>query len=353
MLKWMKNTSLATGVVVLGIMMSTVGHALPVNGLNSASDWARVEIVNAHENGLLTDKLQGNFKNNITREDFCELVVKLYEELSDKAAPVEDNSPFWDTNNRKVIAAYRLGIVNGTGKGRFSPNSTATREEVSVMLYRTLQAANKNINISANNQSRFSDHNVISDWAQEAVTALRALEVIDGIGGNQFYPKGTTSREQAIILVKRMFKGFSDDYVETDWDPGVLVSRGDERNNQIEQLKKLIPLEMGKPYQWGGTGPNSYDCSGLVYTLYGKLGISLPRVSAAQSTAGTYIPRKDLQYGDLVFFARDGKNVNHVGIYVGNGQFVHAPSTGDVVKTSSLVTGYYDRCYYTARRVIK
>ena len=92
MLKWMKNTSLATGVVVLGIMMSTVGHALPVNGLNSASDWARVEIVSAHENGLLTDKL-GNFKQHNQRR-LCELVVKLYEELSDKAAPVEDNSPF-------------------------------------------------------------------------------------------------------------------------------------------------------------------------------------------------------------------------------------------------------------------
>ena len=78
-------------------------------------------------------------------------------------------------------------------------------------------------------------------------------------------------QENGYHSVKRMFKGFSDDYVKRI-DPGVLVSRGDERNNQIEQLKKLIPLEMGKPYQWGGIGPNSYDCSGLVYTLYGKLG---------------------------------------------------------------------------------
>jgi len=72
-----------------------------------------------------------------------------------------------------------------------------------------------------------------------------------------------------------------------------------------------------------------------------------------QATAGTYVSREDLRYGDLVFFARDGKNINHVGIYVGNGEFVHAPQTGDVVKKSTLLSGYYNRCYYTARRVIQ
>jgi cell wall-associated NlpC family hydrolase len=72
-----------------------------------------------------------------------------------------------------------------------------------------------------------------------------------------------------------------------------------------------------------------------------------------QVTAGTYVTRENLQYGDLVFFARDGQNINHVGIYVGNGEFVHAPQTGDVVKKTTLETGYYDSCYFTARRVIQ
>ena len=63
--------------------------------------------------------------------------------------------------------------------------------------------------------------------------------------------------------------------------------------------------------------------------------------------------KDNLQYGDLVFFAADGKTVNHVGIYVGDGKFVHAPSTGDVVKTSSLSSAYYSRTSYTARRVIR
>jgi cell wall-associated NlpC family hydrolase len=79
----------------------------------------------------------------------------------------------------------------------------------------------------------------------------------------------------------------------------------------------------------------------------------LPRVSAAQATAGTYVKKSDLSYGDLVFFAADGKNVNHVGIYVGNDEFVHAPSSGKVVKISTLKSGYYTNTYYTARRVIQ
>ncbi|MDD2482116.1 MAG: C40 family peptidase, partial [Lutispora sp.] len=104
--------------------------------------------------------------------------------------------------------------------------------------------------------------------------------------------------------------------------------------------------------QWGGTGPDSYDCSGLVYSLYGKLGISLPRVAKSQAKVGTYVQKEDLEFGDLVFFARDGKNINHVGIYVGNGEFVHSPQTGDVVKNTTLMSGYYAKCYYTARRVL-
>ena len=118
------------------------------------------------------------------------------------------------------------------------------------------------------------------------------------------------------------------------------------------KLEKLIPEEMGKPYQWGGTGPDSYDCSGLVYSLYGKIGISLPRVASAQAKVGIYVSKEDLTYGDLVFFARDGANVSHVGIYVGNGEFVHAPQTGDVVKKTTIMSGYYERTYYTSRRVI-
>jgi len=103
---------------------------------------------------------------------------------------------------------------------------------------------------------------------------------------------------------------------------------------------------LGVPYVFGGATPAGFDCSGLVMYVYAQLGISLPHYAAAQYQMGVPVPRDDLQPGDLVFF--DG--LNHVGIYIGGNQFVHAPETGDVVKISSL-TGWYADNYVGARRI--
>jgi cell wall-associated NlpC family hydrolase len=102
---------------------------------------------------------------------------------------------------------------------------------------------------------------------------------------------------------------------------------------------------LGVPYVWGGSTPGGFDCSGLVLYVYGQLGVSLPHFAAAQYGFGTPVSRDELQPGDLVFF--DG--LNHVGIYIGGGEMVHAPHTGDVVKISPL-TDFGDG-YVGARRL--
>ncbi|GAA3578891.1 NlpC/P60 family protein [Amycolatopsis ultiminotia] len=95
--------------------------------------------------------------------------------------------------------------------------------------------------------------------------------------------------------------------------------------------------KLGSPYVWGATGPNQFDCSGLMKWAYEKAGISLPRSSSAQSTFGTAVQRSQLQPGDLVFYYSP---VSHVGMYLGNGKMVHAPTSGDVVKISPLQSQY-------------
>jgi cell wall-associated NlpC family hydrolase len=91
--------------------------------------------------------------------------------------------------------------------------------------------------------------------------------------------------------------------------------------------------KLGKPYVWGAAGPNSFDCSGLVQYAYKAAGINLPHSSAAQSQVGKAVSQSALKPGDLVFFY---SGPSHVGIYIGNGNVVHAPTTGDVVKVSPM-----------------
>ncbi|SDG54786.1 C40 family peptidase [Klenkia brasiliensis] len=96
--------------------------------------------------------------------------------------------------------------------------------------------------------------------------------------------------------------------------------------------------QRGDPYVWGAGGPGSFDCSGLTAYAYAAAGISLPHSSAAQARMGSPVSRADLQPGDLVYFYSP---VSHIGIYIGNGMMVHAPTSGDVVKVSSVdMSGY-------------
>jgi cell wall-associated NlpC family hydrolase len=108
---------------------------------------------------------------------------------------------------------------------------------------------------------------------------------------------------------------------------------------------------IGSPYRYGGAGPEAFDCSGLVNYVHRQLGVLTPRTAAQQYAGARSIPRADLQPGDLVFFRLSGGAVSHVGVYVGNGRFVHAPQSGERVREAGLDEEYFRNRYAGAGRL--
>ncbi len=136
--------------------------------------------------------------------------------------------------------------------------------------------------------------------------------------------------------------------VASNQEQNTNTSRGQEIVNYAKQY-------LGCKYVYGGSGPSTFDCSGFTMYVYQHFGISLSHSAIAQSKNGTYVSKQDLQLGDLVFFkdyeTMDG--IGHCGIYIGDGNFIHASSgTGYCVKISTLLSGSYYNRYETARRLI-
>ena len=107
-----------------------------------------------------------------------------------------------------------------------------------------------------------------------------------------------------------------------------------------ERIAEIVLNMVGTPYRFGGAGPRGFDCSGLVYFAYGNVGIPVPRTAAAQRRAARPIQPRAVQPGDLVFFDTRWQQ-GHVGIYVGDGRFVHAPSSGKRVTVARLDQGFF------------
>lgn len=175
------------------------------------------------------------------------------------------------------------------------------------------------------------------EWIEKDTIAQKQKEIADA--------KAAAARAEEIARQNAAAAGNS-----TQESSAVPATASAPASSKGQAIVNTAMKYLGVPYVWGGTSPSGFDCSGLVQYACRANGVSVARVAADQRNCGTYVSRENLQPGDLVFFAKGG-HIHHVGIYVGNGNMIHAPQTGDVVKISSINTEYRISQYAGAVRV--
>lgn len=200
-------------VVSLSAVLGTSALAADLSG------WAVSDYQQANEAGLVSySVVSNNLKDNITREEFCELVVNLYEKLTGEDMIEPEVSPFEDTNSMAVAQAYCYGMVSGTGENTFTPDRLVTREEMAKMLVSTLTASEVDFSLSdgydgAEIIDGFIDADQVSSWAKPAVITMLNYSLMSGVDEETLEPLGSTTREQAISSVNRSYTTFrSSDY---------------------------------------------------------------------------------------------------------------------------------------------
>jgi len=247
----------------------------------------------------------------------------------DTANRVQDQ----DTTVMKRVARYRAAVQK---HGR--ELKTASREQKQLVAERAAEQASIESQLSERKQMLSTIQGQIDQMMAAEARRQRILKA-------EAEARLRAQQEAAVQIVSSPVTVSNTDTSSTDSPPStdIVTSAPPSRYGGVVGIAMQY---LGVPYVYGGSSPSGFDCSGFTMYVYGQMGVSLPHYTVAQYGMGTPVGRDELQPGDLVFF--DG--LGHVGLYIGNNEFIHAPHTGDVVKISSI-TGWYASTYVGARRL--
>ncbi len=350
------------------------------------SDTSVDYIVKAYELGIVSGYPDGTFRpnNKLTRQEFFQII----ENFCNAAAylPEADGSYLSQFQDADDVASWareaaqvcvKCGYVTGVSDGTtltLVPEGYATRQEAMAMFLRAYKSLNEYYYYVKNAQVVVDDHNGIQggETGENTVVDNVAITGVDKhmmVTASTLNVRSSWSSSSQVLgtlsygadvtvtglcengWVRILFKGqtayVSGDYV-TDY-----TEVDHSASDDAVAVANLAMSFVGYSYVYGGASPSSgFDCSGLVYYCYGQYGYSLNRVADDQMDQdGVAVSYDNLQVGDLVFFG-SGTYANHVGIYIGNGNFVHAATPSSGVRVNSLNETYYANRYLGARRII-
>ena len=332
--------ALLAGAAILGILFTTVPAQAAPGAPGTSAQAAELVAERGHELEVVTEEF------NEARE------VMRAQRATAEAAAAQLTQATADLGvAQQRVRGIARAAYTGESMSSFRALMTSSSAEEFVGRIATLQSI-------AGHQSGILQEaavaNVAAAQAQATAeqAAVEAQAQFDGLAAKQ------AALQQEIAGYQAAFASLT----AQEQRAAVAAHHGDERASRAER-EPVVPLgpvvagsaaaqkavdtamaQRGKPYVWAAGGPGSYDCSGLTSYAYRAAGVSLPHSSRMQAQLGQPVSRDQLQPGDLVFFYDP---VSHVGIYIGNGQMVHAPTFGDVVKVSPLMSGYSG-----ARRVV-
>lgn len=196
---------------ILGSASAYTYERITLDEINAPSDWAKEEVLEARDSGLLTEHTSNYFKMYVTRSQFAELSVNLLEKLTGQEITPAPDTTFTDCTESSALKAYAAGITTGTGDGAtFSPEDNITREQIAVMLMRAMaaaeQATGKTPLTGSGDLSAFTDSAFVSTWAVDGVAALHASGILKGTSTSTLSPQGTTTIQEAVILILRLYQ---------------------------------------------------------------------------------------------------------------------------------------------------
>lgn len=256
------------------------------------------------------------------------------------------------TKAKYICVGMAIIVVAGLLVQGCASRNTKGRPEPSAMKKRSLAIMGHTIQAGA-----FADvRNAVRLTEKLKTQGLDAtyFKASDGLFKVRFgnFPSKDQARSRAQSLQRA---GIIEDFYVVLPEDSAAAKRKQYGTDYLRQSLVETAMDfIGVPYLWGGVSAETgFDCSGLAMTVYQLNGLDMPRHSATQYDAGDTIDRRDLQKGDLVFFATRGRGkVSHVGIYIGDGRFIHAPKRGKKICIESLSDEYYDKHFVGAKNYL-